>query len=235
MRAGTLVPILVMATKEKGLNMIQDELEKHLAAARNDNARQARVIKEQAEQLQSKDGLISGLISAANETIKAISQQMAQALLAMSERDKLRKELDNELCVNKNLIDELVMAKKNPATPGKLDLLITKDKGAPSWRKCTKRPVTVDFRDAVPGEVITTIDGTRITMTADHMVMRGTRGELYPITKAIFHETYYFNAAEGTCGECKHYDGLKPLTNKCAVKGKCYNVGKRCTSYEART
>lgn len=62
--------------------------------------------------------------------------------------------------------------------------------GKAGWQKCTKRPVTIEFREAVPGEVITTIEGTRITMTTDHLVMRGTRGEIYPITKAIFHETY---------------------------------------------
>lgn len=122
-------------------------------------------------------------------------KMVAQLMLVTSHRDELQNELDDEKHINQSLIDELVMAKKNPVTPGKLDLLITKDKGALSWRKCTKRPVTIEFRDAVPGEVITTIDGTRITMTADHLVMRGTRGELYPITKAIFHETYVITLA----------------------------------------
>lgn len=60
----------------------------------------------------------------------------------------------------------------------------------PEWRRCTKKPLTIEYRDAAPGEVITTIEGVHITMDADHYVMRGTHGELYPITKQIFGETY---------------------------------------------
>lgn len=58
------------------------------------------------------------------------------------------------------------------------------------WKKCRKKPIIIEYRDAVPGEVIITIEGTRITMTKEQLVMRGVHGELYPITRAIFHETH---------------------------------------------
>jgi hypothetical protein len=86
--------------------------------------------------------------------------------------------------------------------------------GKSGWRKCTKRPVTIEFREAMPGETITTIEGVQIHMTADHLVMRGTWGELYPITRAIFHETYmkgekkWWDSELILCSTCGHPESL---------------------------
>jgi hypothetical protein len=60
----------------------------------------------------------------------------------------------------------------------------------PAWKKCNKKALTIEYRDSIPGEVITTIEGVQIMMDVNHYVMRGTRGEVYPITKRIFKETY---------------------------------------------
>lgn len=95
--------------------------------------------------------------------------------------------------------------------------------GKVGWQKCTKRPVTIEFREAVPGETITTIEGVRIRMTADHLVLRGTRGELYPITKSIFREAY-------TRGEKKDWwDSELILCSTCGHPGSLhFHEGSSC-------
>ena len=60
------------------------------------------------------------------------------------------------------------------------------------WKYCTKKPITIQYRE-VDGdhENIVTVEGVTITCYSNvHYIMRGTRGELYPITKQIFKETY---------------------------------------------
>jgi len=59
------------------------------------------------------------------------------------------------------------------------------------WRKARKKQIIVEFRE-VQGEqeTIKTREGTLITIGKKHFVMKGVEGEIYPITKDIFHKTY---------------------------------------------
>lgn len=61
----------------------------------------------------------------------------------------------------------------------------------PDWKKCRKKPVTVEVRE-VNGlsEMISTREGKLMAFHDTDLIMRGVRGELYPIKKDIFNETY---------------------------------------------
>ena len=74
------------------------------------------------------------------------------------------------------------------------------------WRKARKKPISIEFREpfvnaytpkscgsvtvAVPCEEIQTLEGKLVAFPNQHYVIRGTKGELYPIRKDIFDETY---------------------------------------------
>jgi len=93
-----------------------------------------------------------------------------------------------------------------------------KNGGNVSWYKCRKLQLVVEYRDAIPGETITTIEGVKITLGFEHIVMRGTRGELYPITKAIFNETYEVPGPGGSWIEGPTKTTLDAvLANKCIL------------------
>jgi hypothetical protein len=59
------------------------------------------------------------------------------------------------------------------------------------WRKARKKPVVVEFRE-VEGEVeiIHTLEGDLEAHKEKSFVIRGVKGELYPIDKKIFERTY---------------------------------------------
>ncbi len=59
------------------------------------------------------------------------------------------------------------------------------------WRKCRKKPIVVEFRE-VQGEkeVIETREGTLTAYRDKEFVIKGLRGEIYPIGKDIFHKSY---------------------------------------------
>lgn len=65
------------------------------------------------------------------------------------------------------------------------------------WRECTKQPITVEYRDAVPGESIETMEGT-LTAKEGDVIIRGVKGEVYPCDREVFEMTY--TAKHG--GEC---------------------------------
>lgn len=59
------------------------------------------------------------------------------------------------------------------------------------WRKCIKRPIVVEVRDVRPGEEwLETLDGFKPCHPDKHYIMKGIRGEEYPIDQGIFRETY---------------------------------------------
>jgi len=107
------------------------------------------------------------------------------------------------------------------------------------WHHCRKKPVIVEYRSAIPGEVIRTVEGLLCTMDTDHYVMRGVHGELYPITKSIFDETHEpMEQApcvgcdkEDTClAHCKRFEAWyysKADTSKIIIKHEC----EPCTNY----
>ena len=59
------------------------------------------------------------------------------------------------------------------------------------WRKARKKPVIIEFREPIfEVEKIHTREGTLIAKKGEDHMIRGVKGELYPISKEIFNETY---------------------------------------------
>lgn len=75
------------------------------------------------------------------------------------------------------------------------------------WKRARKKPVVVKFREVEPNheieygsykdgykkkpvERIETLEGALLAFPGKHFVIRGVRGEIYPIEKEIFYETY---------------------------------------------
>lgn len=59
------------------------------------------------------------------------------------------------------------------------------------WKKCKKLPITVEFREVEQDESgMETLEGYKPCSPDEHFIMRGVKGEIYPITKEIFHQTY---------------------------------------------
>lgn len=60
-----------------------------------------------------------------------------------------------------------------------------------SWSKARKRPVVVEYREPTEEvEEIHTREGTVVARKGEDYVIRGVEGEIYPIGKEIFAETY---------------------------------------------
>lgn len=59
------------------------------------------------------------------------------------------------------------------------------------WRMCKKKPIVVQVRDVRPDESeVETLEGFKPCDPKMHYIMKGVKGEEYPITKEIFDETY---------------------------------------------
>ena len=67
------------------------------------------------------------------------------------------------------------------------------------WRKARKKPVVIEFRE-VEGEkeIVSTREGALVAVKGRDYVIRGVRGEEYPILKEIFRETYEVLRGEDT-------------------------------------
>jgi len=71
-----------------------------------------------------------------------------------------------------------------------------------NWGKARKKPIIVEFRDVIPNdfiinegvthavEIIKTREGTLLGYVGSDLVIKGIQGEIYPIGKNIFFETY---------------------------------------------
>ena len=59
------------------------------------------------------------------------------------------------------------------------------------WKKARKRPVVIEYRE-VQGvsETINTPEGMLVAHVGQDFIIRGVRGEIYPIKRDIFWETY---------------------------------------------
>ena len=71
------------------------------------------------------------------------------------------------------------------------------------WKKARKKPVIIEFREVEPkqtlqlangervkGEGIVTLEGYHLAVCGVDYIIRGVKGEIYPIKKDIFYETY---------------------------------------------
>ena len=58
------------------------------------------------------------------------------------------------------------------------------------WRPCVKLPTTVHGRDQRPGETHSSTREGITPLRSDDLIMRGVRGEEYPIGRDLFEQTY---------------------------------------------
>jgi len=59
------------------------------------------------------------------------------------------------------------------------------------WHHAAKKYVVVDFREVEgEGETIETMEGKLLAVRGRDFIIRGVQGELYPIRKDIFYQTY---------------------------------------------
>ena len=58
------------------------------------------------------------------------------------------------------------------------------------WRPCVKLPITVHVRDQRPGETHSSTREGITPLRSDDLIMRGVRGEEYPIGRDLFEQTY---------------------------------------------
>ena len=59
------------------------------------------------------------------------------------------------------------------------------------WKIARKKPVIIMFREPIgKKELIHTLEGEEWAIRGKHFVIYGVKGELYPIDKKIFAETY---------------------------------------------
>ena len=59
-----------------------------------------------------------------------------------------------------------------------------------NWKKARKRPVVVEFAELDKPCVLETLEGRFYAHPKDEFIIRGVKGEYYPIRKDIFYETY---------------------------------------------
>ena len=59
-----------------------------------------------------------------------------------------------------------------------------------NWKKARKRPVVVEFAELDKPRVLETLEGRFYAHPKDEFIIRGVKGEYYPIRKDIFYETY---------------------------------------------
>ena len=59
------------------------------------------------------------------------------------------------------------------------------------WKKARKKPIIIEFRE-VEGdqEIIHTPEGDMMAHPETSLIIKGVHGELYPIKRTIFAETY---------------------------------------------
>lgn len=74
------------------------------------------------------------------------------------------------------------------------------DKKQTTWKPCRKKPVLVEFRDAVPGETVETREGILTAEEGDYII-RGVEGDVYPVGREVFNKTYDLTGAQGMTEE----------------------------------
>jgi len=58
------------------------------------------------------------------------------------------------------------------------------------WKKARKKPITIEFREVNKIERIKTREGELTAYPQRDYIIRGVKGETYPISKEIFEQTY---------------------------------------------
>ncbi len=84
-----------------------------------------------------------------------------------------------------------------------------------TWKPCRKKPILVEFRDAVPGETVETREGTLVAEEGGYII-RGVEGEVYPIGREIFDKTYDLADTPGMTDEKQ--DGVKATMDSLALR-----------------
>lgn len=89
------------------------------------------------------------------------------------------------------------------------------------WRYCRKKPVVVQvFGPITKEDIIHTLEGDHHASVGDYII-RGVRGEYYPIKPDIFKETYEIVESPENCPTCGHRNHD---TEFCSVNDcRCYH------------
>lgn len=59
-----------------------------------------------------------------------------------------------------------------------------------NWKPCRKKPVQVEYREQEPGESFVSTREGITPLKPDDLIIRGVNGEVYPIGRDIFNQTY---------------------------------------------
>ena len=129
------------------------------------------------------------------EIMELMPQQMhddlAAAVRAMAEQEGIDSTPAKgvlRIILNRHVVDlaRAVLAKWGRPTPQPVALF---DIGQ-EWRPCVKLPITVHVRDQRPGETHSSTREGITPLRSDDLIMRGVRGEEYPIGRDLFEQTY---------------------------------------------
>jgi hypothetical protein len=81
----------------------------------------------------------------------------------------------------------------------------------PEWQPCVKLPITVHVREQRPGETHSSTREGITPLRPDDLIMRGVRGEEYPIGRELFNQTYRMGAALAQPEPAAPTDGELPM------------------------
>lgn len=124
-----------------------------------------------------------------------IAQILARGLEGLPENDGSRDWMENVVGICLEAIAEAVQVE-----PENVDELVSEKlpepepnpdpEIGPDWKPCRKLPITVHVREQRPGEAfVSTREGITPAMN-DDLIMRGVKGEEYPIGRELFNQTY---------------------------------------------
>lgn len=98
------------------------------------------------------------------------------------------------------------------------------------WQPCVKRPITVHVREQRPGEQhVSTREGIT-PLRPDDMIMRGVKGEEYPIERDLFLQTYDLGCVPQPAAEGEVAELVEWLQELAARKGGCFDVSLFCAN-----
>ena len=91
----------------------------------------------------------------------------------------------------------------------------------PEWQPCVKLPITVHVREQRPGETHSSTREGITPLRPDDLIMRGVRGEEYPIGRELFNQTYRMGAALAQPEPVAPSERL-PGPEDCDAEGRCW-------------
>ena len=151
----------------------------------NELADRARALLAEPELKGPTDEEIMGLMP------QQMHDDLAAAVRAMAEQEGIDSTPAKgvlRIILNRHVVDlaRAVLSRWGRPTPQPVALF---DIGQ-EWRPCVKLPITVHVRDQRPGETHSSTREGITPLRSDDLIMRGVRGEEYPIGRDLFEQTY---------------------------------------------